>query len=194
VIGLTSCSNINNLLERRIRSRLNAQYVYLKPPTTTHICSNLVSRITYPCINYKRDKDNINNNKEYNNLLIIDDKKILLNDYLKTFINNVYHLFGNYNDNASPFKLGVLSNLVQGYVDFETGSYLNTAAQFVISELSLGQPYITKELFINAIKSMVKLLLLLLFILLLLLLLLLFLLLLLGSCTIDRCTLVVVPL
>ena len=50
MIGTTRCANVNFRLEKRVLSRLNAQFVYIPPSSAKDICGALSQRLSLPSL------------------------------------------------------------------------------------------------------------------------------------------------
>lgn len=169
VIGISSCGALHLILEKRILSRLNAQYVHIPPLKDSDICKTLAKRLTKPFIDRENDskskkrkiKSPINedendgeNNKDDNSK---DDKTGHSNEkaaihstaeYHSTFMIKIYELFGDWeNEDIATRKKGELEDIVSIYVNWGRSlDFFIKIAMRAVQRLSVNRPYFDKRI------------------------------------------------
>ena len=126
MIGITKNANLSLLLEKRVLSRLNAQFVHLPPASTKNILSSLAISLSIPeeifetnnsgnnsdkilparSTRYRRDENRINQNviESQEGGSITRPKLILSNEektYYRLFNEQICLLFGRFTSNTN---------------------------------------------------------------------------------------------
>jgi len=178
VIGISSCGALHTILEKRILSRLNAQYVHIKPLTDSDICKTLSKRLTRPFIdsisnNKKRrikapindngdDDDDADESKDDKTHTYSDNKATAYSatEYHQNFVNKIYDLFGGCNNDISENdsgskKKGTLEDIISIYVEWGRSlDFFIKVAMRAVQRLSITRPYIDKKLIETEIACM----------------------------------------
>jgi len=165
VIGISSCGALHLILEKRILSRLNAQYVHIPPLKDSDICKTLSKRLTIPFIDIKNIKkrktpinDDDNTNKDDKVYNISNDKCVYsTTEYHQIFINKIYELFGEWDNNETNCdrKKGTLEEIISIYVNWgKSLDFFIKVAMRAVQRLSINNPYIDQRIIKTEIASM----------------------------------------
>jgi hypothetical protein len=132
VLGCTPCAHIQYMLEKRVLSRLNAQFVYVSPVSGRNVCDVLATRLQLPITG--------------------DDTE---QEYRKCFNARVMEMFGSVGDkstkksrnthggSASQENEPELLPTLRNYTDWGKGlSHFLRVAQLAVCRLTLEQPYL----------------------------------------------------
>jgi hypothetical protein len=128
VLGCTPCAHLQYLLEKRVLSRLNAQFVYVPPASGQNVCDVLARRLML---------DITGNDTEQN--------------YRKQFNKRVVELFGKVDEGTCKKKIRgstqksdpELLHMIKTYTDWGKGlSHFLRVAQLAVCRLTPEQPYL----------------------------------------------------
>ncbi len=143
VIGYTPCAHLQTMLEKRILSRLNAQFVYVAPATGPEVCESLSQKLT------------LSMNKTH------DDAEI---DFRQRFNAEVVALFGPHEysrdigskkKKTSPhYHIPLLLDVISRYADWGKGlDHFIRAAQVAVVGLTIAQSVFTQNSWEKALYS-----------------------------------------
>lgn len=172
VVGTTTKAHLSVLLEKRVLSRLNAQFVYMEPAGGDEICDILKRRLTLPSVTVssasnEAHKFNIENENEHDNTLVQSNTKEIdeeENRYRSIFNEVITDLFGetrqgfdkdtdtadpdNNKDAAATKKRGKLFSFISGYCAWGKGvRHFLLLSTLMVASLTSDMPYFTEQQF-----------------------------------------------
>jgi Cdc6-like AAA superfamily ATPase len=142
VLGCTPCAHLQYMLEKRVLSRLNAQFVYVPPATGQNVCDVLSN-----CLQLK---------------FVSDDKE---QAYRVAFNNKILELFGLSSDvqqkkgsrsisNKKKYKKAELLQTITSYTQWGKGlSHFLRVCQMSICSITSEQPYLNTEMWFKALQT-----------------------------------------
>jgi hypothetical protein len=155
VIGLTPCAHLNSLLEKRVLSRLNAQFVYVPPVSGSDVLAELSRRLTLPAdAEADANVDGNADSSEAGKVQGFAEYRAQFNARLKAMLSAQQGGSSRGSSSNNGSGGGGVPALAARYTEWGRGiSHFLRAAQLAVSLLSAASPFLSAEDFESALHS-----------------------------------------